>query len=76
MHINVKPLDHNQVHETAEQAIFHVIAHSLYAQRHWQDVHFGRDLAAIRRVTDAIKSKDCGAFKASKRKGYWRVELA
>lgn len=76
MHINVKPLDRNQVHETEGQAIFHVIAHGLFPQKHWQDVHFGRDIAAIRRANEAIKAKDCSAFKASKRKGYWRVELA
>jgi hypothetical protein len=76
MHINVKPMDRNQVHETAEQAIHHVIAHGLHAQRHWQDVHFGRDLRDIRRVSDAIKAKDKSAFTAHKRRGYWRVELA
>ena len=75
MHINDRPLDKNQVHETAEQAIFHVIAHQLHAQRNWQDVHFGRDLRDIRRVSDAIKAKDMTAFVAHKRRGYWRVEL-
>jgi hypothetical protein len=30
----------------------------------------------MRRVDDAIKSKDATAFRAFKRKGYWRVELA
>ena len=76
MHINVKPLDRNQVYETAEQAIAHVIVYGLYPQRHWQDVHFGRDMAAIRRANDAIRSKDASAFVACQRKGYWRVELA
>lgn len=76
MHINVKPLDRNQIHETAGQAINHVIVHGLHAQRYWQDVHFGRDLKDIRRVSDAIKNKDASAFVAHKRRGYWRIELA
>ncbi len=75
MHINVKPLSRHQVYETAEQAIFHVIVNKCFAQSKWQDVSFGRDIADIRRVNDAIKNKDESAFKASKRRGYWRVEL-
>lgn len=76
MHINVKPLDPNQVYETAAQAINHVIIYGLHAQQHWSNVHFGRDLNNIRRVTNAIKNKDASAFIAHKRRGYWRVELA
>lgn len=76
MHINVKPLERTQVHETAGQAIHHVIAHGLFAQQHWQDVHFGRDLKDIRRVAEAIKGKNASAFVAHKRRGFWRVELA
>lgn len=75
MHCNVKPLK-GTIPETGEQAIFHMIVQGMHVQSHWQDWHFGRDLAAIRKATDAIRAKDCTAFKASKRRGYWRVELA
>ena len=75
MHINVKA-PRNFVLETPEQAIQELWLAGLYPQRDWLDVHFGRDLALIRKAGDAINAKDYSAFKASPRKGYWRVELA
>jgi hypothetical protein len=44
-------------------------------QKDWQGVHFGRDLATIRRYNDALKAKDFSAFVALPRKGFWRVEM-
>lgn len=75
MHINVKA-PRNFVFETPEQAIQELWLAGLYPQKAWLNVHFGRDLALIRKAGDAIKAKDYSAFKASPRKGYWRVELA
>jgi hypothetical protein len=75
MHINIKaPKSH--VFETPEQAIQELWIMGLYPQKAWLEIHFGRDLAAIRKAGDAIKAKDYSAFKALPRKGYWRVELA
>ena len=75
MHINIKA-PKNFIFETPEQAIQELWTKGLYPQKAWLEVQFGRDLAAIRKVGDAIKAKDYSAFKASPRKGYWRVELA
>jgi hypothetical protein len=75
MHINIKP-PRGAIFETGDQAICHMFIFGLYVQSHWQDWHFGRDLALIRKAGNAIKAKDYSAFKASKRRGYWRVELA
>ena len=76
MHINVKPLDRNQVYETADQAIQHVILNKLSAYSLWNGSSFGRDIANIRKVQSAISSKNAAAFVAYKRRGFWRVELA
>jgi hypothetical protein len=75
MHCNVKP-PRGAIHETADQAIYHMVVHGMHVQSCGNDWHFGRDLADIRKATAAIRAKDCAAFKASKRRGYWRVELA
>jgi len=75
MHINVKPRDAAQTYITDADAIQHLWIYACYAKA-WQDVHFGRDMRDMRRVDDAIKSKDATAFRASRRKGYWRIELA
>ena len=74
-HINIKPLDRNQTYERAGDAIMHLFIHGRYAKT-WEGLHFGRDLALIRKIDSAIKDKDASKFIASKRKGYWRVELA
>lgn len=74
MHCNVKP-PKGAIFETADQAIFHMVVMGMHVQSKWDDWHFGRDLADIRRATAAIKAKDCNAFTASRRRGYWRVEL-
>ena len=74
MHINVKPLDRNQTYQTPDEAIAHLWIYGKFA-KDWADVHFGRDVNAIRRVNNAVKAKDASAFIALPRKGYWRVEL-
>ena len=75
MHINIKA-PKNFIFETSEQAIQELWTKGLCPQKTWSNVHFGRDLAAIRKINDAIKARDYSAFKALPRKGYWRVELA
>lgn len=75
MHVNVKA-PKGAVYETAEQAIQHVWLYGLFPQKHWQDVSFGRDIAAIRLVHAAMKAKNYAAFSAQRRRGFWRVELA
>ena len=76
MYVNIKPADKNQVYTTPEQAIQHLWLYGVYHSK-WNDGRpFGRAMADIRRVNDAIKAKDYSAFKASPRRGYWRIELA
>jgi hypothetical protein len=75
MHINIKP-PRGAIFETGEQVLCHMFLMGLHVQSHWSDWHFGRDLADIRKATAAIRAKDYTAFKASQRRGYWRVELA
>jgi hypothetical protein len=75
MHCNVKP-PRGTIHETADQAICHMFIFGMHVHSHWQDWHFGRDLAQIRKASAAIKAKDYSAFTASRRRGYWRIELA
>lgn len=76
MHLNVKPLTRGAVYATADQAINHIFLHGVFAQ-HWDDGRaFGHKIDDMRRVNTAIKARDFAAFKASQRKGYWRVELA
>jgi len=75
MHVNVKP-PKGAIYETPEQAIQHLWIYGLFPQKHWQDVSFGRDIADIRRIHEAMKAKDVAAFHAQKRRGFWRVELA
>ncbi len=75
MHINIKPHERSRVYTTPEQAIQHLWLFSVSMQKDWQGVHFGRDLATIRRYNDALKAKDFSAFVALPRKGFWRVEM-
>jgi hypothetical protein len=75
MYINIKPLERFRVYTTPEQAIQHLWIFNVSIQRDWRGVHFGRDLATIRRYYDALKAKDFSAFVALPRKGFWRVEM-
>jgi hypothetical protein len=72
MHINVKP-PRGAIFETGDQALCHMFMMGMHVQSHWDD---WRDLALIRKATAAIKARDYSAFTASKRRGYWRIELA
>ena len=75
MHINIKCLERHGVYATPEQAIQHLWVFNVSMQKDWQGVHFGRDLATIRRYNAAKQAKDFSAFVAFPRKGYWRVEM-
>lgn len=76
MHINIKPASKNHIYETAEQAIQHLWIHGVYAQSWNMSRSFGQSIDQIRAINAAIKSKDYSAFKASKRRGYWMIELS
>lgn len=75
-HLNVKPLDRNQVHETENEAINHVLVHCVWSKGWKFDGAFGQTIAERRAIDAAIKAKDASAFRALRRRGYWRVELA
>jgi hypothetical protein len=75
MHINVKAEKHC-FYETPEQAINHVFIFGLYAPKWTQTESFGQSIDKWRKINAAIKCRDFNAFKASKRRGYWIVELA
>lgn len=74
MHINVKPLDCLQSYMTEAEAIAHLWIYGKYAKS-WNNVHFGRDMAAMRKIDSAIRAKNVSAFVAYPRKGYWRIEM-
>ena len=74
MHINVRPLDRHQAYMTESDAIAHLWIFGKFA-KDWEGVHFGRDIAAIRKINESIKAKDVSAFQAFRRKGFWRIEL-
>jgi len=75
MHVNVKP-EKNCIYETAEQAINHIFIFGLYANKWAQSKPFGQAVNDWRKVNSAIKDRDFSAFKASKRRSYWCIELA
>ena len=74
-HINVKPAERSRVYETEAQAINHLF---VYPALKWDfdGKAFGHTIAERRVIQAAIKSKDSTAFRAFKRRGYWRIELA
>lgn len=76
-HIDIRPFEHNRVYETAEQAINHVVVHRP-SQNEWNygGQAWGRTLEDRRAVMRAMESRNPAAFKASRRRGYWRIELA
>lgn len=76
MNINIKPLDKNQIYETANQAIQHLFLYNCWAKNWKMTKSFGQSINDIRKIDTAIKAKDYSAFKASKRRGYWSIELA
>lgn len=76
MYVNVKPFEKTRTYETPEDAIAHLFTFGIYS-KDWTSEHsFGQTMNARRTIDAAIKAKDQSAFVASKRRGYWRVELA
>lgn len=76
MHVNIKPLDQTRVYETPAQAIEHLFIFGVWSKQWRCGVSFGQSIAMRRAIDAAIKERDAAAFKAAKRRGYWRVELA
>ena len=76
MHIDVKPLERTRVYETPDQAINHLFLHGVWSKNWKTGQAFGQTIADRRAIDQAIKAKDFSAFKASKRRGYWHIELA
>lgn len=75
-HINVKPRERTRVYETGRQAIQHLFLFGCYSKA-WDfgGAPFGRTIEARRKIDAAVKARDFAAFKASKRRGYWRIEI-
>jgi hypothetical protein len=76
MQINIKPLDKHSIYETPDQAILHLFLHGVWSKNWKTGKPFGQTLSERRAIDNAIKAKDYSAFKASKRRGYWLIELA
>ena len=76
MYIDVRAQDRGATLPDAESAICQVIALGIGA-KDWNanGRSFGQTIDLQRRINAAIKAKDYAAFKASQRRGYWRVEL-
>lgn len=77
MYIDVRAQDRGATLPDAESAIAQVIALQFWAKR-WNTngAPFGHVIEPMQRINDAIRGKDRSAFKAEKRRGYWRVTLA
>lgn len=75
MHINVKP-PKGRIFLEPNDAVADIISRQLWSKG-WDagGASFGRTMAERKAIDDAIKAKDYSAFKASQRRGYWRVEL-
>lgn len=77
MHINVKPVERSRIYETPQQAIGHLFHFGVFASKWDADgKSFGQTIEAQRRINEAVKARNYEAFKALKRRGYWRIELA
>jgi hypothetical protein len=76
-HVNVRAQDSGAVLPDAESAICQVIALQKWS-KNWDFAgeSFGRSIDSRQRIDAAIKAKNYAAFKALKRRGFWRVELA
>ena len=76
-YINVKAQDRGAILPDAESAVLQVTALQKWS-KHWNfgGAGFGHTMDTRRKIDAAVKRKDTSAFKASKRRGYWRVELA
>ena len=76
-YIDVRAQDRGATLPDAESAILRVIA-LRKSGKEWNfgGKPFGQTIDLQRRINDAIARKDFTAFKATQRRGYWRVELA
>ncbi len=76
-HINVKAQASGAILPDAESAIYQVIALQKWS-KNWDFAgeSFGRSIDSRQTIDAAIKAKNYAAFKAFKRRGFWRVELA
>jgi hypothetical protein len=76
-YIDVRAQDYGATLPDAESAILQVVALQKWS-KNWDfsGVSFGRSIEDRRKIDAAIKAKDCEAFKATQRRGYWRVTLA
>jgi hypothetical protein len=72
-YINIKPWP-GTVHETEDQALAHLFLHKKQ-QDFTYGTSFGQSIEERRKVTKAMAEKNASAFKASRRKGYWRIDL-
>lgn len=76
-YINVKAQDRSAILPDAESAICQVIALQKWSKTwNFDGESFGRSIEARQKIDAAIKAKNYAAFKALKRRGFWRVELA
>lgn len=76
-HINIKPAERSRIYETADQAINHLFVYGVTQQEFdYGGQAWGRTIEERRAVIKALASREQSAFKASKRRGYWRVEVA
>ena len=76
MQINIKPPEKYMIYETPDQAINHVFIFGLWSKNWKTGKPFGQTINERRAIDTAIKARDFSAFKASKRRGYWLIELA
>lgn len=76
-HINLKPLDPNQTYETSEQAITDLFMRKLNG-KNWNfgGKKFGQTIQEQKKINKAVKDRDYSAFKAERRKGYWKITLS
>lgn len=76
-HINVKAQDRGATFPDADSAILQVVALQKWS-RYWEfgGASFGQTIEQRRAIDKAIKEKNSAAFKASQRRGHWKVELA
>ena len=75
MHVNIKPTEKHTIYETGDQAINHVFIFGIYANKWTQSASFGQSIDKWRKINEAIKARNFDAFKASKRRSYWVIEL-
>jgi len=73
-HINITPYP-GTVYEQQEQALAHLFSHK-NQQDFIYGTSFGQSIEKRRKIANAIKNRDTTVFKCSRRKGYWKIELA